>query len=311
VKLFKPDIIHSHSSHNVAFPAYLIAKSNRLPFIYEMRGLWEETSVVKGIFNKNSLRYKYNKFMETYLARNAQKTIVISEALREEMQLRGVLTNKISVVPNGASETFYSKEATNSLRERYQIDRNIVLGYIGSVNVYESLDMLVRAVAEISKKCNNVKGMIVGNGPDLDNLIKLSIKLGIRDRMIFTGAVSPQSIAPYYSLIDIFLITRHIGKEVEVVTPLKPYEAMAACRCLLMSDLPAHFEIVNDGETGFFHRAGDFADLVAKCDFLIKSDCVRQKIGENAKIWILRNRLWKHVTLRYQNHYNELMYSFK
>jgi glycosyltransferase involved in cell wall biosynthesis len=309
IREVNPNIIHGHSSHHIAYPAYRMAKRYNIPFVYEIRGLWEETLLVQGIYKKNSIRYKYNKSRETFLAKKARKVFVISESLKEDLVYRGIHREKLVVIPNGivGNDSKPAAEEEKKLHAKYNLEGSIVIGYIGSINGYESLDLLIKLIAHFVGKSKKVKGLIVGQGPEKENLIKLSDLLGIRDKIIFTGAINPDIIHAYYSLIDIFIITRYKGRAVQLVTPLKPYEAMEAGKCLVMSDLPALREIVQNKTTGLLYQPGDENDLISKCECLIDDDCLREKMGQAARKWVLKNRQWSDIVKNYFEHYKQLV----
>lgn len=307
IKEFKPDIIHAHSSHHVGICGYKVARQFKIPFVYEMRGLWEDTRVAKGELKEDSFRYKYNKNRETFLAANADRVFVISENLREDLVKRGISFEKITVIPNGVDRHDFSPSYKNNLRIKHNLQGSVILGYIGSLSKYESLDLLLEVMSHFVNRKKMVKGLIVGYGPEFNNLIQLSNKLGIQDNIRFTGRISPNAVREYYSLIDIFILTRCSGREVNLVTPLKPFEAMEAGNCLLLSDLPALKEIIEDNVTGLLYKESDKYDLISKCELLIEDDSLRRRLGKAARTWVLENRRWDSVVRKYLPHYNRLL----
>jgi len=303
----QPHIIHGHSSHRVSWPAYRAAQRHRLPFVYEMRGLWEETAVAKGFYGRHSLRYQYHRHAELALARRAKKIFVISQSLREDLMARGLPDSKIVVVPNGVVVHNIVESRSTSLRKRYGLEHAIVLGYIGSLNNYESLDLFLAALALLVQKGKRVKGLIVGDGPEKENLIEHARRLGIREHVIFTGQIAPQEIQAYYALLDVFVITRSPSRVAQLVTPLKPYEAMAAGKCLLVSRLPALQEIVQEDTTGLCFNSGEACDLAKQCERLLDDQTLRQRLGRAARDWVLQNRQWQELVKIYLEHYSEIL----
>jgi glycosyltransferase involved in cell wall biosynthesis len=305
---FKPDIIHAHSNHRIGICGYHLANQCKVPFVYEVRGLWEDTRVSKGLIKEDSFQYKYHKNRETFLAGRCDKLVVISESLKDDMIKRSIPADKIIVVPNGVLIPNYDESRIESLKEQYNLQDSTVLGYVGSLNQYESLDMLLEVIARLKNdSCGNVKGLIVGAGPEYDHLIKLSHELGIKDSACFTGKVEPDEIYDYYKLIDVFVLARRAARETNLVTPLKPYEAMEAGLCLLMSDLPASREIIQENKTGMMFKDSSKDDLYSKCRRLIQDDSLRRQLGQTAREWVLANRKWDQVVAGYLPVYEELI----
>ncbi|NUO79295.1 glycosyltransferase [candidate division KSB1 bacterium] len=303
----QPDIVHGHSSHSVSWPAYRAAQRLHLPFVYEMRGLWEESAVAKGFYGRGSLRYRYHRHAELALAHRAAKVFVISQTLREELIARGVPESKIVVVPNGVEVHELESTRNTSLREQYGLEHAVVLGYIGSLNGYESLELFLSAFAQLVQKGKRVKGMIVGDGPEKENLIEHARRLGLREHVIFTGQIAPQEIHDYHALLDVFVLARSHSRVAQLVTPLKPYEAMAAGICLLVSRLPALQEIVQEEVTGLCFRSGEAHDLARQCERLIDDHDLRQRLGGAAREWVLQNRQWRELVKIYLEHYNMIL----
>jgi glycosyltransferase involved in cell wall biosynthesis len=95
----------------------------------------------------------------------------------------------------------------------------------------------------------------------------------------------------------VFVVSRRAARVTELVTPLKPLEAMAMGQALVVSDLPALAEIVEHEKTGLSYRAGDPADLAAQCARLIDQPDLRRRVAQAALQWVRENRTWSH-TLR-------------
>jgi len=308
IKDFKPNIIHAHSNHRIGMCGYRLANQYKIPFVYEIRGLWEDTRVSKGLIKKDSIRYKYQKNRETFLAFKADRLFVISESLKNDMVERGIPPQKIIVVPNGVLEADYDEKHIMNLKKKFNLQNSIVLGYIGSLSQYESLDLLLEVISSLrNDSTRNVKGLVVGSGPEFDHLMDLSDKLGIKQSVYFTGKIKPTEIYDYYKLIDIFVLPRRSTRETDLVTPLKPYEAMEAGCCLLLSDLPASREIIQDNATGILFKDSDRDDLYSKCKLLIKDNVLRKTIGKASREWVLENRKWDQVVRNYLPHYQEVI----
>lgn len=302
-----PDLIHGHSSHRASWPACRAASRRALPFVYEMRGLWEETAVAKGMYGRRSLRYFYHRRHELALAHKAQRVFVISESLRTEMLRRGVPETKLVVVSNGVTRHAETTAADETLRERHGLAHDFVLGYIGALNKYESLHLIIAAVARLRERGKSVKGVIVGEGPEKENLRACAQRYGVLDQILFLGPIAPEKVRAYYALIDVFVLARSETRVTQLVTPLKPFEAMAAGKCVLVSALPALQEAVQNEVTGLCFRPDDVEHLIAQCERLLHNETLRQKLGQAAREWVTTHRQWNNLVEIYREHYSQIL----
>lgn len=310
-----PDLIHAHSSHQVGWSALRAARRLGLPFVYEMRGLWEESAVANGRFSEYSYLYRFHRMRESQLVRQANGLVVISKALLQEMNRRGVAPNETVVVSNAvASEMFLVPETMQKdrgeLRRQLGIEENAVLvGYVGSLNHYESLDDVVQAILPLKGSNPVIKLVLVGDGEARPGLEVLVNRLGLGRRVIFVGQVTHQEVVRYYDAIDIFVVARN-SKHVSLVMPLKPLEALARAKPLIIADLPVMHEIIQDGETGLFYPAGNIEMLTAKILQLAGDPALRIALGQNGRAWALENCTWEKVVGQYQTFYQHVITAF-
>ena len=297
----KPDVIHAHSPYRCGIPAGRAAIKLGIPFVYEVRGFWEESSVVAGRFSANSYKYRFWRRKETEVMRSADALVCICQQIRKAIAERGIAESHIFVTPNAVNpEEFIPPDENASacvelpedLREIQDRLSGCTLGYVGSLRKLEGVDELVRSAAELIKRGLDVSLLIVGGGPDLDSLIELARELGISDRAVFTDRVPHELVHHYYRLIDVFVISRPDAPVTRMVTPLKPLEAMSMERALVMSDLPALREMSVEGETALYYQPGSVKDLADKCQSLVEDAAFRKTLGRNARVWVSEHRTW-------------------
>ncbi|MHC4561142.1 MAG: glycosyltransferase family 4 protein [Planctomycetota bacterium] len=299
VKRLGPNILHAHSPYRCALPAEAVGRKYRIPCVYEVRGLWEESSVASGRWTPRSPEYQRWRAKDTRAMRRADAAICICQELREELIARGVPAERISVVPNAASSDMF--RADNGQDQPAEVARlrerlgPLVLGYIGSLRPLEGVDELIHATADVRRRGYDVSLLIVGDGVSRPRLQALADEVGLGDRAIFTGRVAHEVVAHYYSLISAFVVSRPSTPVTETVTPLKPLEAMAMERPIVVSDLAALRELVQDEQTGLLYPAGDQAALAAQCiRILDHPDEARQRVRK-ARQWLSEHRTWQHV----------------
>lgn len=307
VRQYKPDIIHAHSSFFCGLPASWVGKKYNIPVIYEMRGVWEDSAVANGKLRYNSLPYRIIRYLEQKTIDNVDSIVVISDNLEKELIGRNIDKDKINIVYNGVDiKKFRNVEKNMDIIKKYNLENNIVLGYIGSVIKLEGLRFLIEAFSIIKQQKNNVKLLIVGNGSELENLIKLAQEKGVRDDIVFTGYVDHKGIIDYYSVIDIFVLPRLNSRVSNLVTPLKPLEIMSMGKPIVASDVGGITEIIQDNETGVVFESENIESLYKKCLYLIDNESERNRIANNAIEWVGRNRSWEININSYIKIYNNL-----
>ena len=305
---FRPDILHAHSPVLNALPALWVGRSARIPVVYEIRALWEDAATDHGTTTERSLRYRASRALETFALRRADRITTICEGLRGEVAARGVRSDRITVIPNAVDtrEFRFDGEPDATLRRALKLEGRTVLGFAGSFYAYEGLDLLVEAVALLAPRRPDLSVLLVGGGPHEAALRSLVAARGLTDRVIFTGRVPHDDVQRYYELIDILAYPRRAMRLTELVTPLKPLEAMAQGSIFVASDVGGHRELVRDGETGFLFPAGDAPALARTIEAVLARTAEWPRIRAQARRFVEAERTWAHSVARYADVYGAL-----
>jgi glycosyltransferase involved in cell wall biosynthesis len=293
----KVDIIHAHTPYRVGLPALKAARKLNIPFVYEMRGMWEETAVANGRWMRNGPAYRRFQSYETKVLRKADQVICISETLKKEAISRGVDAAKISIVTNAVARKIVDEKKPSPLYPSVveQLEKNqhsCTVGYIGSLREMEGVDLTAQAVAQLVNKGVDVQLFVLTGVSGQDELRQLCAKLGIETHSTIVGPVPHQEVAAFYSLIDVFVVSRPDSRVTQLVTPLKPFEAMAMGRTVIASRLAALEEIIQHGKTGLLYtpdHLGELADMIEQC---VVQPEMRERLGNAAQQWVLENRTW-------------------
>jgi PEP-CTERM/exosortase A-associated glycosyltransferase len=298
---FHPDILHAHSPVLNALPALWVGRKQRIPVVYEVRALWEDAAVDHGTTTSASARYRASRALETFALRRAAHITTICEGLRSEIAARGVPLDRITVVPNAVDtgEFRFGGEDDPALRKALGLEGRRVVGFAGSFYAYEGLDLLIEAVALLSSRQPDLRVLLVGGGPQEEALRALARERGLADRVIFTGRVPHADVHRYYELIDVLAYPRHRMRLTEIVTPLKPLEAMAQGRMFVASDVGGHRELVRDGETGFLFPAGDAQALAQTIESVLARPEQWPAIRAQARRFVETERTWSRSVGRY------------
>ena len=299
------DVLHAHSPCLWGAAAGKAARRRGLPFVYEIRGFWEDAAVDQGKCSSRSLRYRLSRWLETRVARQASVVTTIAENLRTELIQRGIDSNNVIIVPNGVdAERFTPREPDHQLESALSLNGQPCIGYLGTLYPWEGVDDLVRAVPLILSRVPNVRVLIVGGGLEETRVRSLIAELDLRDRVTFVGNVPHEEVLRYYSLMDVLVYPRKSTRNTELVTPLKPLEAMAMQKAVLGSDVGGIRELLVP-ETGILFRSGDPADLAEKCISLLNDPEQRRALGENARRHVTAARNWRALAKAYRQVYSQ------
>lgn len=305
----KPDILHAHSPALNGLAAIKAGKKYNIPVVYECRAFWEDAAVDHGTTQEGSLRYRITKALETHVFKKAQAITCICEGLRQDIIQRGITKNKITVIPNAVNidKFTFGQQANKQLKHQLSLQDKTVLGFIGSFYAYEGIPLILDAVPQILKQKPNISLLLVGGGPQ-EQIIKDKVKqLNLESYVVFTGRVPHDEVQDYYNQVDIFVYPRLAMRLTELVTPLKPLEAMAQGRLVIASDVGGHKELINNKKNGMLFKADD-PDALAKCvigllDNAENWDAMRQA----GRDYVEQERNWEKSVGNYKQVYSNLL----
>jgi PEP-CTERM/exosortase A-associated glycosyltransferase len=309
VKRIRPHILHAHSPVLNAIPALRVGRRLDIPVVYEVRASWEDAAVDHGSTREGSLRYRMSRALETWALKRADAVTTICDGLRNEIMARGIAPEKIKVIPNGVDLDAFSSSGVPdiALKAQLGLENAVVLGFIGSFYAYEGLALLLRAVPEMLAKLPTLKILLVGGGRQEAELKQLVSAMGIANQVIFAGRVPHEKVQSYYDLIDVLVYPRLSMRLTEIVTPLKPLEAMAQGRLLVASDVGGHRELIRDGETGILFKAGDASALAAAVLGLVSHPERWAALKTAARGFVERERNWRTSVAGYRQVYGSLV----
>lgn len=300
-------LLHAHSPALNGAAAWWVARRRGLPFVYEMRALWELAAVERGVATAGALRQRAAHALETRLLRRAAAVVVISAGLRDEVLRRGVASTRIHQVPNGVdTEAFEPRPRDADLASRHGLGDGVVFGYLGFFFAYEGVDVLLRAFAAVSTALPGARLLLVGGGDEDAGLRRLAADVGVAGRVIFAGEVPRDDVRRWYSLCDVLVYPRRRSRLTDLVTPLKPLEAMAMGKPVVAADVGGLRELVRDGETGLLCAPDDVAALAACLADLGAAPTRREALGGNARRFVRAERDWSRLAPIYDGLYREL-----
>jgi PEP-CTERM/exosortase A-associated glycosyltransferase len=309
------DLIHAHSPALNGFPALRAGRRLKVPVVYEIRAFWEDAGVDLGTYSgEGSMKYKSVRRFETYLCRKAHAVTTICDGLKNDLLGRGILEEKITVIPNGVEEgLFLPRPRDEQLMEQLGLEAGKVVGFIGSFYDYEGLDLLIQGFALIRERAKDIKLLLVGGGyQGQDEKLKaLAADLDLGKSCIFTGRVPHDEVKKYYSVIDYLVYPRRSMRLTELVTPLKPLEAMSMEKTVFGSSVGGIAELVKDGVNGYLFKPDDAESLAET--FLRVSGNVKdlEELGPRSRRFVQEHRNWEKIVARYKDVYRSALERFR
>lgn len=308
IEEFRPDQLHAHSPVLTALAALPVARRRGLPLVYEIRAFWEDAAVGNGTGREGSARYRLTRMLETHAARKADAVAVICEGLRHDLIRRGIAPDKIVVAPNGVDMDLFGSPppADAGFARSLGLADADVVGFIGSFYDYEGLDDLIAAMPALAARRPKAQLLLVGGGPMEEALKAQAAASPAAARIRFVGRVPHEEVELYYALVDILAYPRKAMRLTELVTPLKPLEAMAQGKLVAASNVGGHRELIDDGVTGTLFPAGDPAALADALAGLFERRGEWDARRETARDFVERERNWSSNISRYAPLYQRL-----
>lgn len=298
----KPQVVMAASNHNNALPGLIAARRLGIPFWYEVRGFWEITRLSRDPEIEQTFNYQLQRAFEILVARNSDLVFTLTQPMHEELVARGVAENRVHLVPNSCDPArFTPRPYHHALATVLGLPQGVpVIGYVGSFAPYEGLEDLALACGELRKQGYVFRLLLVGGetgsssekGPVTLEIERIAEESGLADWLIMTGRVPHDLVEAHYSLIDIAPFPRRSQPVTEMVSPLKPLEALAMGKAVMVSSLRALNEMIEHEKTGLIFEKGNIEALWQMLGRLLRDPCLRQRLGAAGRDWVVENRTW-------------------
>lgn len=301
----QPDVLHAHSPALNGLAALRAGKKFGIPVVYECRAFWEDAAVDHGTSKEWGWRYRLTRALESHVFKHANAVTTICEGLRQDIIARGIDGNKVTVIPNAVNvEQFQAgTEKPVELQQKLGLEGKTVLGFFGSFYVYEGLMLLLQAMPNIVKRNPNIVLLLVGGGPQEPQIRESIAANQLHEHVLLTGRVPQKEITHYYNLADIMVYPRLPMRLTELVTPLKPLEAMAQKKLVIASDVGGHKELIRDGETGVLFEAGNASALENAVLQLVDARDQWPQYHEAGRAFVETERTWANSVNNYTRVY--------
>ncbi|WP_114521359.1 TIGR04063 family PEP-CTERM/XrtA system glycosyltransferase [Altererythrobacter sp. ZODW24] len=307
---WRPDVLHAHSPALGGAAALKAGRKLGIPVVYEIRAFWEDAAVGNGTGKAGSAKYRLTRALENRVVSGADAVFTICHGLRDDLIARGHPAGKIGIMPNGVDLSLFGDPPPRHdalAAELGFADGAPVFGYVGSFYDYEGLDDLIAAMPELLASEAEAQLLLVGGGP-MDEALRTQAAASPAAASIhFTGRVPHSDVERYYSLIDILAYPRKASRLTDLVTPLKPLEAMAQGRLVAASDVGGHRELMKDGETGMLFAPDDPESIARELALMIADRSGWDAMCERASAHVAAHHDWAQNIRRYQDVYQTLL----
>ncbi|HAZ61110.1 MAG TPA: glycosyltransferase, exosortase A system-associated [Gammaproteobacteria bacterium] len=302
----RPDLIHAHSPALDGMAAVLAGRRLGLPVVYEVRAFWEDAAVDHGTSRAWGPRYRLTRALETWVLRRADAVTAICQGLLDDIAARGIPASRLTQIPNAVDPEAFAAGAERDplLAQRLGLPpAGPVIGFIGSFYAYEGLDLLIEGFTRLAREHPTAALLLVGGGPEEAALKAQAARAPVAARIHFAGRVPHAEVPQYYALIDLLAYPRHRMRLTELVTPLKPLEAMAMRRPFCASDVGGHRELIRDGETGYLFPADDAAALAERLAAVLDARGDWERVLDAGERYVREERNWTNSVSRYREVY--------
>ena len=310
---WQPDILHAHSPALCGMAALKVAKKRGIPLVYEIRAFWEDAAVGNGVGREGSLKYRLTRGLENHVVAGADAVVTICEGLRDDLIARGTNPQRITIMPNGVDLAMFGQptEPDPALAAELGLlaadgSRAPVIGFIGSFYDYEGLDDMIAAMPLLTAQCPDARLLLVGGGPCAEALRAQAAASPAADAIRFVGRVPHDQVERYYALTDVMVYPRKKSRLTDLVTPLKPLEAMAQGKLVAASDVGGHRELMTDGQTGTLFTPDDPAACALALAGLLRDRSGWDERRERARVHVAQSHDWARNAVRYQLVYQTL-----
>lgn len=302
----KASVIHSASDYTNGLAGVTAARALGLPSIYEVRGLWYLSRSAGMSEYADSEGFRAYEHLELQACLGADVVLTLTQAMLEELSRLGVPRSKMRLFPNGVDTTrFVPLTRDDDLAAQLGLQGKVIVGYVGSMSAYEGLDTLLQAMQRLRGR-SDVHCLLVGDGKEIDSLRELAVDLDLEGVVTFTGRIPHEDVERYYSLIDVLVIPRAPYPVSEIVSPMKPFEAMATQTPLVVSSVAALREIVDDGVTGMVFEKSNPEALAQVLERLVEDPALRSDLAAAAREWVVRERDWTVIIAEVEELYRSL-----
>lgn len=288
-----PDIIYSRHTTYLFSPVF-ISKIFQIPLVLEINGFALAEAKINNAF-----------FVEIYIIKTlralsyklSNKLVVVTQGLKEVIiKTYGIPSEKIVVIENGANTDLFKPIDQKKAKERLKLEESKrYVCFVGILARWQGTEFLIQSAPLILKEIPNTRFLIVGDGRMKEKLMDLAKKIGVPDKIIFTGAVPYKEVPFYINASDVCAAPFIIARNKEIgLSPLKIYEYGACEKPVISSRIP-NLEFVEEQNAGILVEPEKPEKLAKSIIKLLRDKKLREEMGKNGRDYIIKNHSWKNI----------------
>jgi glycosyltransferase involved in cell wall biosynthesis len=279
----QPDAVLYERHAYFMFMGVLLGKWLKRPVVLEVNELAGFTRA-RGLIMERLART-----IDAWVFSRAHHILCVSRVLADEARQRGARSESVHVLPNAIdANRFRIPRPEQSLRSRLGLEGSIVLGHVGLFYRWDRLDVLIKVVKNIRDLHPEIKVLLVGDGPEMENLRQTAFRLGMERAIILPGPVPRDDVPVYIEAMDICVLpdSNAFG------SPIALFEFMAMGKPCVAPDLGPMRDVIDDNVTGILFPHGDYNALGKVLLRLVEDSALRKQLGARAKATVFERHTW-------------------
>jgi glycosyltransferase involved in cell wall biosynthesis len=287
----RPDVLSATSPQLlVGLSGWWLARTKRVPFVFEVRDLWPESLAAVGMGNPDSMLNRSLSSVAGFLYKRSEHIVVVTAAFKEYLIQNWRLSpEKISIVENGVESDLFSPRVNNAdLRTELGGEGKFVVAYIGTMGMAHGLETLVQAATELQKTAPDVMFLMVGEGSDKERVINRARSQGLTN-MRFVGQQPREKVPEFISISDACLVLLKKAELFKTVVPTKMLEFMSCARPVILGVDGQARKIMDQARAGVHVEPENVAALVQVITRLAANPVLRETLGRNGRRHIVEH----------------------
>lgn len=274
-----------------------VSQLKRVPWVLEIRDLWPESIIAVGALTNRKI-IGLLEGVETWMYRNADHVISVTDAFTRHIAARGVSRDRISVIKNGADlERFIPGRKENDFRREHGLTGKFVASYVGTHGMAHGLGTIFEA-AELLKDRDDIVFLLVGDGAERDQLVRMRDEWGLSNVLMLPQ--QPKEMMPsILAATDASLVLLRKTDLFKTVIPSKIFEAMAMERAIVLGVEGESRQIIEEGECGICiepENSNELADALVR---LRENPALAESLGKNGRTFVQESFNREILAMRY------------